>query len=1230
MLQLVLGGSGSGKTTLLYQKMKERALAGQKSILIIPEQFTASTEARIYRELGDAYSGMVESLSFTTLAERVLASCGGAAIKTLTEAGRAVLVRRAMKEVQEHLTYYRKQRQNAAFCQMVAQTIDELKSAGVSAAQLSTLAEGCGSGRDKIADLALIFAAYESAVSESELDPTDRVNLAARQLAVAVGAGEVPAFLQNRAVYIDEFDTFNAPKKQLLGALFSAAPDITVALCGDGLVSTTASHTVGASIARPQGQHETDGRPQVAPTAEPECAAPDHKPTFFEDVSLFSGARRVAFDLRTLARKAGVGVAAPILLRDDLRHAEAPALAALEAVLAGKELEPERVTPVGGDAHIDPQDLHEPDGRPQVAPTGEDQNTITLFAAKTREAEATAAAAEMQRLVRTGARYGEMAIVCRSLESYRTVVQRACRLAGVPLFCDEVTTPTFSAPVTAIRALLSIVRGVDYTDQMIALAKTGLCGVKTRDNAGETIWHPIPEYQILALENYVYTWSPTRAAWQQPFTRNPDGFGAQPDAPVDETERTPPAERARQSLLAPVQALCDAVRGKTIPADALTKQLYFCLQAFGADAQQAQQVAAVRKVAGIPAAEAAAREWNVVMELLDQMVRLLGEEPVAVSEYAELFLLLLNTSDLGHIPQNIDAVIFTSAGKMRLANPQYVFVLGLAEGEFPRLPAEHGLLRDADRDALMAQNIELPDCFENKMVREDICFYKALTAPAKRLWLSWPEGLALPVSSVLAAALAAVKDAGVPVCTDPQFALWQSASTPAAAIDQLGDLWAGDTTHAASLYAALQLQATETNAPWGAALQHFEAIATDAPKQLHQPAQVGELLGDEIRISPSKVEQYYTCQYKYFLQYLLRLRPRQKAELSPSQNGSLMHWVLEQALSTEPTPYDEYKQPSFVALDAAQLKTLGEVLVDAYQALYMPDDTVRFGYLMTRLKKSMVALLGYLQAERKQSSFVTAACEATIGTEDFPAPEYQVTIETDEADDGGASHQTKTVALIGVIDRIDTWQATDGTIWMRVVDYKTGQKSFNLKEVYDGLDCQMLLYLFAALKTWKLGGDGQNAPRKAAGVQYLLADPAPQTQERAEASTQLRPAIEGMLSAHASVLNASDKALTGVYLPFTPKDGLPDTRAQKAKLADEAKMARIETHLDGLVTGMARGLYEGNIKAEPLCPSSSKNPCVWCEFRAICRHEDGKGERGLTAPAEPFAAPLAPPPTDTL
>ena len=273
MLKLVLGTSGSGKTTLLYARIRARAEAGKRSILLVPEQFTSSTEARIYRELGDALSGMVESYSFTSLAEHILAIEGGVAVQTLTDAGRAVLVRRALEELQDNVHYYYRHRRSAAFCQMAAETIDELKSAGLSGQQLQELARDCGTESAKLGELALIFQGYESLLAGTGMDPADRLELAADRLEAALARDELPDFLREREVFIDEFDTFNAPKKRLMGAMLAALPAVTVALCEDGA------------------------------------------PMQPGDLELFSGAKQVAAQLRQLARKNGAQVAAPELLR---------------------------------------------------------------------------------------------------------------------------------------------------------------------------------------------------------------------------------------------------------------------------------------------------------------------------------------------------------------------------------------------------------------------------------------------------------------------------------------------------------------------------------------------------------------------------------------------------------------------------------------------------------------------------------------------------------------------------------------------------------------------------------------------------------------------------------------------------------------------------------------------------------------------------------------------------
>ena len=248
MLKLLLGGSGSGKTTLLYQRIRARAEAGEKSILLVPEQFTSSTEGRIHREMGDALSGLVESFSFTSLAEHILSAEGGSAVQTLSDAGRAVLVRRALEELQDNVHYYYRHRRSAAFCQMAAETIDELKSAGLSGRQLYELAQDCGTDSAKLSELALIFQGYETLLAGTGMDPSDRLELAASRLEAALARGELPEFLRDRAVFIDEFDTFNAPKKRLMGALLASLPTVTGKTVGENLET---AENLDTSLIRP-------------------------------------------------------------------------------------------------------------------------------------------------------------------------------------------------------------------------------------------------------------------------------------------------------------------------------------------------------------------------------------------------------------------------------------------------------------------------------------------------------------------------------------------------------------------------------------------------------------------------------------------------------------------------------------------------------------------------------------------------------------------------------------------------------------------------------------------------------------------------------------------------------------------------------------------------------------------------------------------------------------------
>ena len=229
---------------------------------------------------------------------------------------------------------------------------------------------------------------------------------------------------------------------------------------------------------------------------------------------------------------------------------------------------------------------------------------------------------------------------------------------------------------------------------------------------------------------------------------------------------------------------------------------------------------------------------------------------------------------------------------MRLPETDACFCAGPGGGaSSPRPPGDSGLLTHADRDAMIAQGADLPDCFENRVIREQVCFYKALTAARRFVWLSWPGGAAgLPVSAALAPALELL---AVPAA---QLAPRDLAATPAAALDLLGSLWQQE-------HPPARRRAGRAGGSGGHPSRRPRLCrrAAGRPPRPPPPCRTcrrwRSFWGRSIRVSPTRFERYAVCPFGYFMEYVLRAKPRQKAELAPNISGTLTHWVLEQALA---------------------------------------------------------------------------------------------------------------------------------------------------------------------------------------------------------------------------------------------------------------------------------------------------------------------------------------------
>ena len=779
--------------------------------------------------------------------------------------------------------------------------------------------------------------------------------------------------------------------------------------------------------------------------------------------------------------------------------------------------------------------------------------------------EARAVTAEIRRLgAQEGIPFEQIAVIGRDIRPYISHFRRLGALYDVPFFVDETESIEHTGPIAMIRCALSIAaRGIN-TQDVLRMLKTEL--------------FPFSAQEIAALENYLFTWQIRYAGgWAEPFTQNPEGF-SQRMGPEQELALEQ-AEKVRGALYAPLAEFAQAASGCT--GEELAKRLYLLFDRLGAPKEAARRADELDAAGENTLCAARRRVWNVAMALLDEMAHLLGDDRVAPREFDELFLLLVRSSDVGAQPQNIGAVTLAGADRMRLAAPRAVFLLGAGEGQFPSFTESEGLLTNADRELLGRAGVEMQGAYLNRALRENLIFYKALTAPSHRLYVSFSEweGEAQTLSAALARF---ASQAGAGQLESPPEVL---GATPKAALSLLSESWRQDSPVRASLAAALEGAAAPQ-------LRRMEQAAAAPKRRLADLSALRRVLGAEMDLSPSRAESYSNCHFSYYLQYVLRLRPRRRAELSPLESGSFVHYVLENAMRSAGEALPSYTDE--------EIRRLAQSIADRYVAENMQGDvadTRRFRALLGRLKSACGRRLCHIAAEQRQSAFRPLAYELEIGPQKEVEP---LTLKTPAGD---------RVQVVGKIDRLDVMRAGEKS-YVRVVDYKTGAKRFSLDDVYYGLNTQMLIYLFTVCRN---GRDrlGQTVP---AGVLYLRGDPAPRAGERGEGAGPIFRA-DGLILRDEAVLTGMERDKQGFFIPVQyKKDGTPRASACLAGLEE---MGRIERHIETLLTQMAADLYGGDIAPEPV-RGLGHDPCQYCDYRTVCRHRDGFSERELIKPDHPF------------
>lgn len=786
------------------------------------------------------------------------------------------------------------------------------------------------------------------------------------------------------------------------------------------------------------------------------------------------------------------------------------------------------------------------------------QDGIILVTAADAYEECELAAARMGELARAGCRYRDMAVAVRGFEDYRAALESACQRYDIPLFLSgRGDTLRKSVSMAALSALEAVNRGYEY-EAVFGYLKTGLA--------------PIGLADCDKLENYVILWDIRGNQWDRPWAMHPEGY----NRPFDEAAAQELTElnRLREQVIGPLKKLEQAVRAANT-ARTQAQALGAFLVSIGLPDRVESRAAELEAEGRQETAAEYGRLWDVMCEALEQFAAVLGDMSMDGEQFQGLFSLMLSTYDVNVIPVSLDRVAAGDMDGMRRRHIKHLLVLGAADGRLPAPEQTGSLFTPDEREELAALGLGLGGP-EEDMARELGLIYSCLSLPSETLYISWP------------------RSDGAGAETQPSLVA-ERARTLLGVVPVTGDLTAARTfSQEGAFFLALRGQMGENDPRAKAARDYFIqkgqgqrlerlAGAMESSRRSLSPEAVRALYGPKPGLSATRAEKFGDCRFGYFLQYGLRAKPRQQAVFDPRDYGTFMHYILENVAR------EAMAMGGFPAVTEAQVQELADKYVDQYITQELndfADKSPRFIYLFRRLRHTVRQVTADMWRELKDSKFQPIDLELDLQAEGVLAP-----AEEDET------------PLSGRADRVDGW-VHEGVLYLRITDYKTGVKKFSLSDVCQGVNLQMLLYLFT-LEKRGLAHFGAEEIRPA-GVLYVPARFGTVNAERDvtdEELAELRRTSarrSGLVLSDPAVLEAMEPGEEKRYIPVRLTKAGEYTKASMESLASLEQFGALSRYIDKTLSDLAAELRAGSVAADPWFKSARDNACQWCEFQEAC------------------------------
>ena len=816
--------------------------------------------------------------------------------------------------------------------------------------------------------------------------------------------------------------------------------------------------------------------------------------------------------------------------------------------------------------------------RYQYEPYAGEQQEIHMFEALSPREEVHQTALHIRHLIREqGMSYRDIAVVIGDLEGYASYVETEFGQLEIPCFLDRTRGIVLNPMIEYIKSALQLyIKDFSY-DTVFHFLRSGMADISREE--------------IDELENYVIrTGARGYRTYSRLFTRRAEELQGNAEGSEQAEEKTMERlNRIRQQFMDAVEILH---MGSQEKAGDYVSHLYDFLEQNQVQQKLLNYQQQFEKEGDLSRAREYAQIYQLVMDLLDQVYELLGEEEISRQEFADILEAGFGEITVGTIPQNVDRIVVGDMERTRLKQVKVLFFLGVNDGNIPKNASKGGIISDMDREFLIESGTEMAPSPRQQMYIQRLYLYLNMTKPSEQLYLSYAkvnsEGKGIRPSYLIDTVRKLFPAMSVEYPQN-RSRLEQIEGRQEGArylAEELREYVEGTLPEEERQDFYLMYRAYEADAAGRDLLTRaaFRRYRESGLSRIVARA----LYGQQLENSVSRLETYAACACRHFLQYGLSLQEREEFGFEASDMGTVYHAVLENfagKLAESNLTWWDFTE-DFAA------KAVKES-VEAYAATY--GETVLYSsarneYAITRMSRILTRTVLTLQKHLKQGSFQPDDYELS-----FRFAEDLDSIHVDLSED-------EKMHLQGRIDRIDVSEDAEH-VYVKVIDYKSGNRKFDLAALYYGLQLQLVVYMNAAMEM-----ESRKHPDKeivpAALLYYHIDDPTIETpveltDEQINEQILAKLRMNGVVNSDPGVVERLDRYMQdkSVVIPVEKKkDG---SFSARSGVLSREEMQLISSYVDAKIRSIGREILDGKIAANPY-EKGNEEACTYCAYKKVC------------------------------